>query len=76
MDVARSAILPPSDPLLSQCALHREAQPAVLVLQWLRWLLCHQEAIRCCLPGDSVLTSASQAESADPEPSAEIQRSS
>lgn len=62
MDVARSARLPPSDPLPSQRALHREAQPAALVPQRLPWLLCHREAISRCLPGDSVLTSASQME--------------
>lgn len=62
MDVARSARLPPSDPLPSQRALHREAQPAALVPQRLPWLLCHREAISRCLPGDSMLTSASQTE--------------
>lgn len=42
--------------LLTLChhiTLHCEAQPAASVLPQLRRLLCHQEAISCCLPGDS-----------------------
>lgn len=74
MDVGRSVVLL-SDPLASQGAPRREAQPAALVLQQLRWLLCHQEAVSCCLPGDRVLISALQAESAGVEQRADIQHS-
>lgn len=65
MDLARSAILPPSGPLPLQCALPRQAHPAAPVLQQLPWLQCHQ---------GQLLTSALQAESDDLERSAEIQR--
>lgn len=71
MDVGRSAVLL-SDSLALQGALRRETQPAALLLQQLRRLLCHQEAISCGLPGDSVLTSALQAESAGVEQRADI----